>query len=443
MLAGPSISREAACDTAMVTLAVLHGLALAAWPSPPLIALGVWWTSNTIAHNFIHRPFFHARTANRLFALYLTATLGIPQTLWRSRHLAHHAGAAWRLRVTRDLACELLLVAGLWTLLALVAPRYLLGSYLPGLAIGLGLCAIHGHGEHAGGTASYRGRLYNLLFLNDGYHAEHHEAPGVHWSRLPRVRPAGRESRWPPVLRWLEAFSLVGLERVAMRFRPARHFLLATHERAFRRVLARMPEPRAVAIVGGGLFPRTALILEKLLPRSRLAIIDRDAAHLDIARNLVGERVKLVHATFDASKRAPYDLVILPLSFQGDRQTAYRCPPAPAVLVHDWLWRRRGRSAVISVLLLKRLNLCTALPLPSRTLSRSLASGRRQGLLLPFRNEAPFVFEAEPSIEPLDRLAKVGRGSGRGSGEERATPETSPGRSRTGPGRSSGRPSSR
>jgi hypothetical protein len=123
-----------------------------------------------------------------------------------------------------------------------------------------------------------------------------------------------------------------------------------------------------VGIVGGGLFPRTALILEKLLPRSRLVIIDQDAAHLEIARKLVGERVEFVHATFDASKRAPYDLVILPLSFRGDRGAAYRNPPAPAVLVHDWLWQRRGRGTVVSILLLKRLNLCTSLnpsPAPS------------------------------------------------------------------------------
>jgi len=352
--------RHSSLDLLPVCLAGLYGAILLTSPGAVVLAIGVWWTSNTIAHDFLHKPFFASQRLNRCFALYLTAVLGIPQTLWRSRHLAHHAGAAWRLEVTRDLVCELLVVAGSWAAMALVAPGYLLGSYLPGLALGLGLCALHGHGEHARGTASYRGRIYNLLFLNDGYHAEHHEAPGVHWSRLHRLRSAGRESRWPPVLRWLEALSLVGLERAAMRFPAARRFLLSTHERALRKVFARMAEPRVVGIVGGGLFPRTALILEKLLPRSRLVIIDEDAAHLDIARKLVSERVELVHATFDASKRAPYDLVILPLSFRGDRRAAYRNPPAPAVLVHDWIWRRRSRGVVISVLLMKRLNLCTS-----------------------------------------------------------------------------------
>src|SRR5438874_9742981 len=41
---------------------------LAAWPLAPLIAVGVWWNSNTIAHNFIHRPFFRSAGMNRVFS---------------------------------------------------------------------------------------------------------------------------------------------------------------------------------------------------------------------------------------------------------------------------------------------------------------------------------------------------------------------------------------
>jgi hypothetical protein len=48
------------------------------------------------------------------------------------------------------------------------------------------------------------------------------------------------------------------------------------------------------------------------------------------------------------------------LAFIGDKSAIYRCPTAPQVLVHDWLWRKRGTSAIISVLLLKRLNLVEA-----------------------------------------------------------------------------------
>ena len=52
-----------------------------------------------------------------------------------------------------------------------------------------------------------------------------------------------------------------------------------------------------------------------------------------------------------------YDLIVLPLSFEGDRDALYDRPPARTVIVHDWLWRKRGISGIVSVVLLKRLNL--------------------------------------------------------------------------------------
>ena len=92
MLVIPAVrSRESQYDAVMVALAAAYGVVLATGPGALVIAAGVWWTSNTIAHNFIHRPFFRRRAANRIFALYLSAITGIPQSLWRDRHLAHHA----------------------------------------------------------------------------------------------------------------------------------------------------------------------------------------------------------------------------------------------------------------------------------------------------------------------------------------------------------------
>src|ERR1700685_2401625 len=93
-------------DAVLVTLAIAHSLILVAWPIVPLIAVGVWWNSNTISHNFIHRPFFRSRIVNRLFSAALSVLLSIPQTLWRDRHLAHHAGIEWRLRLSRPLIVE-------------------------------------------------------------------------------------------------------------------------------------------------------------------------------------------------------------------------------------------------------------------------------------------------------------------------------------------------
>src|SRR5205809_5663019 len=94
----------------MTALAAAHGLLLCRGPAAPVIALGVWWNSNTISHNFIHRPFFRSRTANVIFGLYQSVLLGIPQSLWRDRHLAHHAERPPRVRVTAELIAQTTLV---------------------------------------------------------------------------------------------------------------------------------------------------------------------------------------------------------------------------------------------------------------------------------------------------------------------------------------------
>src|SRR5204862_3217114 len=123
--------------------------------------------------------------------------------------------------------------------------------------------------------------LYNLLFFNDGYHVEHHAHPSEHWTRLPsHADPEARASRWPAVLRWLEAFSLDTLERLVLRSHLLQRFVLARHERAFRILLAEKSEIRRVAIVGGGLFPRTLLVLQQLLPDTPLVVIDANADNL-------------------------------------------------------------------------------------------------------------------------------------------------------------------
>jgi hypothetical protein len=60
---------------------------------------------------------------------------------------------------------------------------------------------------------------------------------------------------------------------------------------------------------------------------------------------------------FDSAISEDADLIVIPLSFIGDRGAIYRTPPARQVLVHDWIWSRHGSGAIVSVLLLKRINL--------------------------------------------------------------------------------------
>jgi hypothetical protein len=293
--------------------------------------------------------------------------LGFPHALWRDRHLAHHAGVGRPTRLSGELAVHTGLVLLLWSVMLLVAPLFFLSVYLPGYAAGLFLCAAHGYYEHAHGTTSHYGRLYNLLLFNDGYHVEHHANPARHWTRLQDHQdPAARASRWPAPMRWLESDGLIALERLVLRSPALQRVLIGAHERAFHDVLTRagysFSGSPQIAIVGGALFPRTALVLRRLVPGAQLTIIDRNSAHLDVARSWPGaDRVAFIHARFPGNtavnRAEDYDLVVLPLSFEGDRDAMYARPPAAAVIVHDWLWRKRGISRVVSLALLKRINL--------------------------------------------------------------------------------------
>ena len=352
------VPRLVAWDAVFIGLSIAHAAVLIAWPSIATVAIGLWWNANTIAHNFIHRPFFRSHSANRIYSIYLSLLLGLPQSVWRQRHLLHHAGLYRRIHLSTDVAVETALVAALWFTLARLWPDFFLTTYLPGWAIGLGLCQLHGHYEHARGTTSHYGRVYNLLFFNDGFHVEHHRQPTAHWTELAAAPDSTvLTSRWPAVLRWLDAFSLAGLERLVLRSPRLQRFVLATHERAVRRLVAAAGPIHNVTIVGGGLFPRTAIVLGRVLPGVALTIVDADARHLEIARSFIAGGVRTEHRAYRAGERDDADLVVIPLSFTGDRERIYAQPPARAVLVHDWIWRPQPRTAVVSWLLLKRINL--------------------------------------------------------------------------------------
>lgn len=408
--AWPSLWRHASRDAVPAVLAMAHGAVLAGVlaaahagrvPAPlaaAAMAVGLWWGSNTVAHIHLHTPLFHSRRLNRLFARYLTAVLGVPQSVWRARHLWHHAGepADRGPRVQRaDLAADLGVLAAVVATLAAAAPETLAGAWLPGLVAGLGLCRVHGHFEHAGAPpgrdpgVSCHHPLYNRIWLNDGFHAEHHRHPGLHWTRLPeRRRPGDRVSPWPPVLRWIDgparwsgasvARLLDALERTALASPRLQRWLVDRHASALRRALAAAGSPpvHRVCVIGGGLFPRTVLVLRAVLPGAEVTVLEGRADHIRHAADMLAQRDRhagaggagdavaggtatFVHRTFDASTPIDADMVIVPLGFRGDRAALYDHPPARVVAVHDWLWRRRRAGAVVSPWLLKRLNVVT------------------------------------------------------------------------------------
>jgi hypothetical protein len=361
------ILRHSPWDALLIGMAVLHGALLLLVPSVPLVALGLWWNANTVSHNFIHLPFFRSRAANQFFSVFLSLLLGLPQSMWKAKHLAHHRDQRFRWRpLQRKWIIEGVFVFLLWAGMAVFAPRFLLTIYLPGWLIGLALCDLHGRLEHARGVVSHYGWLYNRLFFNDGYHVEHHARPSRHWTTVRDTREASESnvSRWPAVLRWLELAGLDGLEELVCRSPALQRFVLHVHERALANVLSKIPRPRRVVILGGGLFPRTALVLSRLIPDAKLTLVDARADRLARARAWLKNEVECVSAFCTAANLSQLaseaDVVVVPLALRGRRVEFYRHPPARHVLVHDWLWYPRGQSVVISWLLLKRLNLVKA-----------------------------------------------------------------------------------
>lgn len=360
-------------DRLPVSLSLLPPVALAAWPAWGTFGVAFWWLANTVSHQAVHRRFFRTRWLEHAFSLWLSLLLFVPQRLWRQRHLAHHAGRAWRWRAERQLTWECMAVAAVVLGLALVAPSWLTTVVLPGLGLGFLLCWLHGHFEHHPRTTSVYAAWWNRLFLNDGYHGEHHALPACHYRDLPRlVQLAADRSPLPPVLRWLRCppwlrppVLLAMAEKLVLRCSPLRHAVLVAHRRALVRVLRDVPSPRRVVIVGGGLFPRTAILLQERWPAATIVVLDADLQHLERARPWLPAGAVLQHGTFVAGERLDADLVVLPLAFVGDRTRTIQSPPAPLLVVHDWWWRRPpGSTAMVAWWLGKRVTLVQATSTP-------------------------------------------------------------------------------
>ena len=272
-------------DAIPVALGLLHFVAVAvlaltfsrlSWPVAIacglLYSVSISWNINSVAHNFIHNPFFISLAANRAFSVLLSVTLGFSQEMYRHIHLRHHSGNMdrqgpdgttvdylsfyrygvngqpenpWRytfLSYLRDDPAEILpriranrpldamfAKLELWTVITVYLALLFWDwraviCLVPFYYLGHSLSALNGYYEHFGGDpdkpiawgVSTYGRIYNWTWLYNGYHAEHHYRPKVHWTRMVALHRAIAEEqkregvrvlRVPHALGFLEAGS--------------------------------------------------------------------------------------------------------------------------------------------------------------------------------------------------------------------------------------------
>ncbi|HEX5264649.1 MAG TPA: fatty acid desaturase [Phenylobacterium sp.] len=232
-----------------------------------LYAVAIGWNLDSVSHNFIHNPFFAFEPLNRLTSLVLTLELGTPQTMYKYVHMRHHAGNSdrigadggtvdpislfqyggdgkvepvwsyvfrqfWRddgpFTVARAIGSKrpkearqalqefwaIVVVYGVllvlnWRFVVFLAPFYYLGHCLSFLIAWY---------EHAGadpdqpiatGVSTYE-PIYNWAFLNNGYHAEHHYQPKVHWTKMRELHEATRDARLAAGVRTLRYAHFLG-----------------------------------------------------------------------------------------------------------------------------------------------------------------------------------------------------------------------------------------
>lgn len=196
---------------------------------------------NGVGHNFIHNPFFRSKFLNRIFGVVESVACCHSQTYYDAVHMQHHKGNADRpdahgetvdwisiykhghdgepenpwsyvfLSVFRDNPAairaelrkrgqselmwgniELAAYATALLTLLFLNWRYMLFYFLPFVYLGHCFSYLNGYYRHFGGNpdkpvawgVSSYGKIYNWLFFYNGYHAEHHFRPKVHWTRM-------------------------------------------------------------------------------------------------------------------------------------------------------------------------------------------------------------------------------------------------------------------
>ena len=222
---------------------------------------------NGVGHNFIHNPFFRSPLLNRLFSLVNSVACCFSQNYYDAVHMQHHKGNADRpdekgetidwisiykhghdgeaenplgyvfLSFFRDNPAvirkelskrgngdltwgniELAAFATVLFVMFLFNWRYIVFFFLPFFYLGHCFSYLNGYFRHYGanpdkpiawGVSSY-GKIYNWLFFYNGYHAEHHFRPKVHWTKMEKFHRSIEDVQKREGVRVIERAHMLG-----------------------------------------------------------------------------------------------------------------------------------------------------------------------------------------------------------------------------------------
>jgi fatty acid desaturase len=214
------------------------------WALIPLgliYSVSISWNINGVSHNFLHNRFFRWPLLNKLYSLMESWTVGFSQVFYESVHRRHHIGNAdlpdehghtddplsiykhghdgepenpWTYifcsyfrddpkEIFNDIkriygpaeawfgVFEIVSFLSLYVIAGILNWRFIC-YFLPFYYFGHCLSYLNGYYLHYGGNpnlplawgvSSYH-KLYNWLWFNNGYHAEHHYRPRAHWTKM-------------------------------------------------------------------------------------------------------------------------------------------------------------------------------------------------------------------------------------------------------------------
>jgi fatty acid desaturase len=207
-------------------------------------AYSISWNINGISHNFIHNRYFNSSILNRMMSILISMDCCFSQVIYDYIHRRHHIGNGdkrgesgdtidwisiyrhgegghaenvWKytfgsffreepMKAYREIK-KSDAVEARWGLfeMGLTGAMFVGGFalnwkfmlfFLPCWYLGHCLSYLNGYFEHFGGNpdvpmawgvSSYH-KLYNWVWFNNGYHAEHHYRPRAHWTRMKDLR---------------------------------------------------------------------------------------------------------------------------------------------------------------------------------------------------------------------------------------------------------------